>query len=65
MAQALAQDTLPQLSSPAQDRRVMEEMRQGEAQAATRAGADLYRRGEYALAADQLDSALGQRVAVL
>ncbi|MET0153421.1 MAG: CsgG/HfaB family protein [Candidatus Binatia bacterium] len=55
-----AEDLPPQLSSPEQDQRVIQQMQEGEAKAATKAGEDLYRRGEYALAADQLDSALAK-----
>jgi TolB-like protein len=60
MAPAAAQDMPPQLSPAGQDERVIPEVREGEAKAATKAGEELYRRGEYALAVDQLDSALAK-----
>jgi tetratricopeptide (TPR) repeat protein len=55
-----AEDLPPQLSSPEQDQRVIQQMQEGEAKAATKAGEELYQRREYQLAVEQLDSALAK-----
>ncbi len=60
LGRAAAQDMPPQLTSPAQEQRMIQDMQEGEAKAATKAGEELYRRGEYSLAVEQLDSALAK-----
>ena len=56
----VAQDSSPQLSSPANDRRMAAEVSEADAAGAKKAGEELYRRGEYALAAERFGTALAQ-----